>query len=49
MYTIVFYLIISIIVVDFCLERWLEYLNAKNRKARLPDELKDIPQKMLPM
>lgn len=42
MYTLVFYLIIAIVVLDFALERWLEYLNAKNRKAQLPIELQGI-------
>jgi STE24 endopeptidase len=42
MYTVVFYLIITIIILDFILERWLAYLNAKNRKAQLPAELQGI-------
>ena len=42
MYNTVFYLIIIIIVFEYVLERWLDYLNAKNRSARLPDELKGI-------
>ncbi len=42
MYTIVFYVIIAIVVFDFTLDRWLDYLNAKNRKSKLPVELQDI-------
>jgi Zn-dependent protease with chaperone function len=42
MYNIVFYIIIAIIVFDYILERWLEHLNAKNRTASLPEELKGI-------
>ena len=42
MYTLVFYLIISIIILDFILDRWLAYLNAKNRNAQLPVELQGI-------
>jgi STE24 endopeptidase len=42
MYSTVFYLIITIIVFDYLLERWLNFLNAKNRSAELPSELKGI-------
>lgn len=42
MYTLVFYVIIAIVVFDFVLDRWLDYLNAKNRKSRLPLELQGI-------
>lgn len=42
MYNIVFYIIIVIIVFDYLLERWLEHLNAKNRTASLPEELKGV-------
>jgi STE24 endopeptidase len=42
MYNTVFYLIIVIIVLEYALERWLDFLNAKNRSAYLPDELKGI-------
>lgn len=42
MYSIVFYIIIVIVIFDFVLEQWLEYLNAKNREATLPDELKGV-------
>jgi STE24 endopeptidase len=42
MYNTIFYCIIIIIVFDYVFERWLNYLNAKNRVAQLPDELKGI-------
>jgi len=42
MYNTIFYLIITIVVLDYLLERWLDYLNAKNRTAQLPDEIKGI-------
>jgi STE24 endopeptidase len=42
MYNSVFYVIIIIIFFDYLLERWLDFLNAKNRHAQLPDELKGI-------
>jgi STE24 endopeptidase len=42
MYNSVFYIIIAIILFDYILERWLGYLNAKNRTSQLPDELKGI-------
>jgi STE24 endopeptidase len=42
MYNIVFYFIIIIVVFDYAMERWLNWLNAKNRTSILPDELKGI-------
>jgi STE24 endopeptidase len=42
MYNTVFYIIIVIIILDYLLERWLDFLNAKNCVAQLPDELKGI-------
>jgi STE24 endopeptidase len=42
MYNTVFYIIILIIILDFILERWLDHLNAKNRSAQLPEELKGV-------
>lgn len=42
MYNSVFYIIIAIIIFDYLLERWLNFLNAKNRSNKLPDELKGI-------
>ncbi len=42
MYNTVFFIIIAIIVADFVLERYLEYLNRKSISVELPDELKDV-------
>jgi STE24 endopeptidase len=42
MYNTVFYIIILIIILDYLLERYLDYLNAKSRNSNLPDELKGI-------
>jgi len=42
MYNAVFYIIIGIIVFDYLLERWLNFLNAKNRSSELPSELKGV-------
>ena len=42
MYNSVFYIIIAIVIFDYILEQWLEYLNAKNRSAELPTELKGV-------
>lgn len=42
MYNSVFYIIILIIILDYLLERYLDYLNAKTRNSTLPDELKGI-------
>ena len=39
---IIFIIIIAIIILDFCFERWLEYLNAKRRDDKLPTELEGI-------
>jgi len=38
----IFNIIIGIIVVNFLLERWLDWLNDKNSSAVLPEELKGI-------
>ena len=38
----IFYIIITIIVLNFILERWLSWLNDKNSSDTLPDELKGI-------
>jgi STE24 endopeptidase len=38
----VFIAIIVILVVDFTLERYLDYLNIRHRSTQLPDELKDV-------
>ena len=39
---IVFIILIAIIVVNFILESWLEFLNLKNLSVKLPVELKDL-------
>src|SRR5262245_59272353 len=39
---IYFVLIISIIVVDFIVDRWLDYLNLKNWSPELPKEAEGI-------
>jgi STE24 endopeptidase len=38
----VFIILVSIIIADFVLESWLEFLNIKNLSEKLPDELKDL-------
>lgn len=42
MYSTLFYIIILIVVVDYLLERWLNWLNAKSRTDDLPLELQGI-------
>lgn len=42
MYSPIFYVIIIIIVLDYLLDRYLAFLNAKARSSQLPDELKGI-------
>lgn len=42
MYTTLFYVIIVIIVFDYLLERWLNFLNSKQRSHQLPKELEGI-------
>ncbi len=42
---LIFNIIIAIIVFNFLLERWLDWLNDKNSSETLPDELKDIYDK----
>jgi STE24 endopeptidase len=37
-----FYIILAIIVADFIIERWLDYLNSKKLTAELPAELRDV-------
>jgi STE24 endopeptidase len=39
---VVFLIIIAIIIIDFALERYLDYLNSKNWNPELPEELKDV-------
>jgi len=38
----VFIAIVVILVADFALERYLDYLNSRHRTTQLPDELKDV-------
>lgn len=40
--TIIFVCIIAIIIVDYAVERWLDYINAKHRKTALPEDLQGI-------
>ena len=42
MVVILYYSIILILIVDFLFERWLDFLNAKQRSSELPSELKGI-------
>lgn len=42
MYTILFFIIIAILVLDFALESYLDHLNGKNVSLQLPDEVKGI-------
>ncbi len=42
MYTVLFWIIIAILVFDFILEQYLDYLNGKNVNMELPDEVKGI-------
>ena len=42
MFNTVFIIIVVITVLDFMLERYLDYLNRKNWSSELPDELKDV-------
>jgi len=41
-YHVVFFVIVAILVADFALERYLDYLNSRKWSADLPDELKDV-------
>jgi STE24 endopeptidase len=42
MFNTIFIIIVFITVLDFILERYLDYLNGKNLSTELPDELKDV-------
>jgi STE24 endopeptidase len=42
MHNALFYIILGIILIDFVLERWLDYLNSKKLSTELPEELKDV-------
>ena len=38
----IFFLIIGLVVFDFLLNQWLDFLNYKNRNEKLPEELSDV-------
>lgn len=40
--TIVFYILISILLIDFSIQYWLDYLNVKNYNKPIPNELSDV-------
>ena len=40
--SIIFIIIVTIIVADFLLESWLDFLNLKNLSEKLPEELRDL-------
>jgi STE24 endopeptidase len=42
MHNALYYIILAIIIVDFIIERWLDYLNSKKLSIELPEELKDV-------
>lgn len=42
MHQIIFYVIIGILIFDYLLDQFLDYLNATKRSSKLPDELKGI-------
>jgi STE24 endopeptidase len=42
MHVIIFWIIITILVLDFLFENYLEYLNTKRMGAKIPDELQGI-------
>ncbi|MBN1159442.1 MAG: M48 family metallopeptidase [Bacteroidales bacterium] len=42
MYNTVFYIIVLIVIIDFVLERILDFLNSRNFSPELPDDLKDV-------
>jgi STE24 endopeptidase len=37
-----FYIILGIVVIDFIIERWLDYLNSRKLSTELPPELNDV-------
>ena len=43
--TILFYIFIGILIFNFLLDSFLDYLNAKHFKDELPPELKDVYDK----
>lgn len=42
MHQVIFYFIIGILIFDYALDRFLDYLNATKRSSKLPEELKGI-------
>jgi len=36
------YLILGIVIVDYCFDQWLDYVNFKHAQTALPDRLKDV-------
>lgn len=42
MYNTIFYIILAIIIFDFVLERFLNYLNSKKMSSELPEEVSDV-------
>jgi len=42
MHEAIFYFIVGILIFDFALDQFLDYLNATRRSSNLPEELKDI-------
>lgn len=42
MHNSLFYIILFILIADFVLERWLDYLNGKKQSADLPEEVRDV-------
>jgi len=39
---LLFYIIIGILVIDFVIDKYIDYLNAKHFDDKIPDELKDV-------
>lgn len=39
---ILFFIIIGIIIIDFIIDKYIDYLNAKHFNDKIPDELKDV-------
>ncbi|MDR1761346.1 MAG: M48 family peptidase, partial [Bacteroidales bacterium] len=42
MTTIIFACIVAIVLIDYAVERFLDYVNAKHRKTALPEDLQGI-------
>ena len=39
---LLFYIIIAILVINFLVDKWLDYLNAKHFDDEIPDTLEDV-------